>query len=177
MTREEAIRHIRDILAENNSIKPSMVVFELEKEALYMAIKALEEEPCEDCISREDAINKIEEWANGFEEGSYFSGKSVADAIRACGGIIAELPPVRPKYTDEEIDRAQAVEQAYVDKMVEMAVEELKRPKGEWIDIEYFDREWTCYRPKCPFCNEEPKEYSNYCPNCGAKLREEDPDY
>ena len=43
MTREEAIRHIRDILAENNSIKPSMVVFELEKEALYMAIKALEQ--------------------------------------------------------------------------------------------------------------------------------------
>lgn len=45
MTREEAIRHIRDILAENNSIKPSMVVFELEKEALYMAIKALEQQP------------------------------------------------------------------------------------------------------------------------------------
>ena len=66
-------------------------------------------EPCEDCISREDAINKIEEWANGFEEGGYFSGKSVADAIRACGGIIAELPPVRPKYTNEEIDRTQKI--------------------------------------------------------------------
>lgn len=45
MTTEEAISHIRDILAENNSIKPSMVVFELEKEALYMAIKALEQQP------------------------------------------------------------------------------------------------------------------------------------
>lgn len=43
MTNEEAISYIRDILAENNSIKPSMVVFELEKEALYMAIKALEQ--------------------------------------------------------------------------------------------------------------------------------------
>lgn len=53
MTTEEAIRHIRDILAENNSIKPSMVVFELEKEALYMAIKALEKEPILDKIRAE----------------------------------------------------------------------------------------------------------------------------
>ena len=53
MTNKEAIRHIRDILAENNSIKPSMVVFELEKEALYMAIKALEKEPILDKIRAE----------------------------------------------------------------------------------------------------------------------------
>ena len=62
-----------------------------------MAIKALEQQPSDDCVSREDGINKIEEWADGFEDGEYFSGKSVADAIRACGGIIAELPSVTPK--------------------------------------------------------------------------------
>lgn len=45
MNNEEAISHIRDILAENNSIKPSMVVFEAEKEALRVAIKALEQQP------------------------------------------------------------------------------------------------------------------------------------
>lgn len=55
MTNEEAIRHIRDILAENNSIKPSMVVFELEKEALYMAIKALEQEPAEWIVDTDDS--------------------------------------------------------------------------------------------------------------------------
>lgn len=64
-------------------------------------IETLEQQSCKDCISREDAINKIEEWADGFEEGGYFSGKSVADAIRACGGIIAELPPVTPKVESE----------------------------------------------------------------------------
>ena len=53
MTNKEAIRHIRDILAENNSIKPSMVVFELEKEALDMAIKALEQQPILDKIRAE----------------------------------------------------------------------------------------------------------------------------
>lgn len=55
MTREEAVVHIKDVICENNAIKPNMVVFEQEKEALYMAIKVLEQEPCEDCISREAA--------------------------------------------------------------------------------------------------------------------------
>ena len=44
MTREEAIGHIKDIICENNTIKPNIVVFEQEKEALYMAIEALEQE-------------------------------------------------------------------------------------------------------------------------------------
>ena len=45
MTREEAIVHIKDIICENNTIKPNIVVFEQEKEALYMAIEALKQEP------------------------------------------------------------------------------------------------------------------------------------
>lgn len=51
MTREEAIRHIRDVIAENNSIKPNIVTFEQEKEALYMAIEALKRKPilCSHC--------------------------------------------------------------------------------------------------------------------------------
>ena len=44
MTREEAIRHIKDIICENNTVKHSdIVVFEEEKEALKMAIEALEQ--------------------------------------------------------------------------------------------------------------------------------------
>lgn len=46
------------------------------------------------------------------------------------------------------------------------------RPTGKWIDIQYFKADDTYYRPKCPFCSVEPKEYSNYCPNCGADMRE-----
>lgn len=46
------------------------------------------------------------------------------------------------------------------------------RPTGRWIDIQYFKNDDTYYRPKCPFCSIEPKEYSNYCPNCGAKMQE-----
>lgn len=53
------------------------------------------------------------------------------EKIEKLDAEIGELPPVTPKYTDEEIDRAQAVEQAYVDKMVELAVEESRR---EWLN-------------------------------------------
>ena len=45
MTREEAIGHIKDVICENNTTKPNIVAFEQEKEALYVAIKALEQEP------------------------------------------------------------------------------------------------------------------------------------
>ena len=41
MTREEAIYHIKNVICENNTIKPNIVVFEQEKEALYMAIKTM----------------------------------------------------------------------------------------------------------------------------------------
>ena len=47
-----------------------------------------------------------------------------------------------------------------------------KAKMGRWIDIQYFKADDTYYRPKCPFCSIEPKEYSNYCPNCGAKMQE-----
>ena len=43
MTREEAIHHIMDVITENNSIAPNMVTFDLEKQALYMAIEALKQ--------------------------------------------------------------------------------------------------------------------------------------
>ena len=54
----------------------------------------------------------------------------------------------------------------------DMAIKALEQQSkiGWWIDIQYFKADDTYYRPKCPFCGIEPKEYSNYCPNCGAKM-------
>lgn len=50
MTREEAIHHIMDVITENNSIAPNMVTFDLEKQALYMAIEALKQPEIIRCI-------------------------------------------------------------------------------------------------------------------------------
>lgn len=80
----------------------------------------IEAQPCEDCISREEAINE----ADNLSLETSYDNEKVEQMLR-------DLPPVTPKYTDEEIDKAQAVEQAYVDKMVELAVEESRR---EWLN-------------------------------------------
>lgn len=82
-----------------------------------------EQQPCEDCISRDAVLNLFSKSDEYRWETTWIRRK------------IEKLPSVTPKYTDEEIDKAQLVEQAYVDKMVELAVDELKTPKAEWTPV------------------------------------------
>lgn len=134
-------------------------------------------EPCEDCISRKAELDGL---------ASIAKTEAKSDAQKALMGRVMyfteQLPPVAPKYTDEEIDRAQVAEQAYIDKMVELAVEETKRPEGKWIEI-FVETPNDPYSygfksHKCSKCEYRPLQISNYCPNCGAKmLQEEEPDY
>ena len=94
-------------------------------------------ETSQDCISRQKALDC-------FEQTNTRQGAKYA---------IETLPSVKPKYTDEEIDKAQAVEQAYVDKMVELAVEETKRPKGKWIEVlEHKDEFSSTWHYECSEC-------------------------
>lgn len=80
MTREEAIEILKSIgdKADHTNLNE-----EEHKaiEAYYMAIQALEQEPCEDCISREDAIKQC-----GFGMTSLL----IADCLR-------RLPSVTPQ--------------------------------------------------------------------------------
>lgn len=88
MIREEAIKHIKDIICENNTVKHSnIVVFEEEKEALRMAIKALSQEPCKDTISREDVIKLVE--CSGYDLQFRTDNADMCDDVR-------KLPPVTP---------------------------------------------------------------------------------
>lgn len=93
--------------------------------------RMLEAQPCEDCVSRSELQKTMDSLPlfrfvnNDHEEADdYYNCESVDMVIR-------NLPSVTPKYTDEEIDKAQAVEQAYVDKMVELAVEESRK---KWLN-------------------------------------------
>ena len=85
-------------------------------------------EPCEDCISREAVINAVCAWGTKKERNSELM-ITMAEVKQSIADILADLSSVTPKYTDEEIDKAQAAEQAYIDKMVELRVEELKNRK------------------------------------------------
>lgn len=78
MTREEAIADIRD------NIKPVVG-----GKSLEMAIKALEKQPCEDCISRKQAI---------IETYGFIRETGIDEApIKHVGTILRNLPSVTPE--------------------------------------------------------------------------------
>ena len=105
------------------------------------------QQPYNDCISREEAIRVAEQ---GQIQGYEWQFKK-----------LCTLSSVTPKYTNEEIDRAQAVEQAYVDKMVELAVEETKRPKEESV----IDKIRADIENHCGLAKENHCRYCSYCNN------------
>ena len=74
MTTEQAIIHME---IRRNQLKSSVEVKDLEEDikAFDMAIKALEQEPCEDCIPRNTVLTLINDvkQADGFREYSQYS--------------------------------------------------------------------------------------------------------
>ena len=69
MTRKEAIERIKSILEECIEDEYAVsYVTSYDADALDMAIKALKQEPCEDCISRQAAIDALNGIINRFEQ-------------------------------------------------------------------------------------------------------------
>lgn len=131
MTNEEAIADIVD------NIKPVVGGISLD-----MAIKALKQEPCEDCISRRDAIDAFESCIHelGIDDDPYNYGEMVLG--------VANLPYVTPKektgkwiYREELFDDEDKPRMAY----------------GCSI---------------CGHSIKSVHEKGNYCSNCGAKMVE-----
>lgn len=60
MTNEEAINMLHGIRADNLNLDDAYTKDKYE--ALGMAIKALEQEPCEDCISRAELLKAVDTW-------------------------------------------------------------------------------------------------------------------
>lgn len=151
MTREEAIEIIKqDIPCEHDT---DLI------EALEMAIKAFEREPCEDCISRESVRQLI---CKNNDRYGY------SDRFHEFTEECLQLPPVTPQYTDAEIQKMQELEQAEIQKAYELGKTE--QPKiGHWID--------DCGGVKCSCCGYCIDDYyyvKTYCPNCGAKMEAEE---
>ena len=82
MTREEAISRIKNHMIIHKMNEPRAILID---EALAMAIKELEQEPCEDAISRQAAIDACNQSINLFE---------AVDRIK-------ELSSIRPKAESE----------------------------------------------------------------------------
>lgn len=143
MTREEAIGHIKDVICENNTIKPNIAVFELEKEALYMAIEALEQELCEDCISRQAVIDTLDTADKFLDEDR---------TVERYKAILTEAYEVLPSVNPKEPKTGQWV----------------KTPKAVMGD----GYMWYCNKCEHQVYQDSSRPYPSekYCPNCGARM-------
>lgn len=141
MTREEM--EMRKLVRESDVIDKTNGT-ELAKAFNYLWKKYIEQEPCEDCISRQAVIDLINaDWE--------YEGLEVE---------INNLPSVTPKLetVTEFADRCRECGARY-GKL-------LKQKTGHWIL-----RDDIC---KCSNCKDISPVLHNYCPNCGAKMESED---
>lgn len=86
------------------------------------------QEPCEDAISRRTVQDYIAKYL------SQYLYNDVREAVEVIEEYIGELPPVKPQYTDAEIQKMQELEQAEIEKAYELGKAE--RPRvGHWIPV------------------------------------------
>ena len=146
--------------------------------ALDMAIEALEQEPCEDAVSREMIMRHYD--SGEYKHVNHISRNGLLDYIE-------QLPSVTPKLAECEdaVSRRaaiDAVKMAIIRSEQEYAVEALEKippitPKprtGEWIPM--FDGKFHggAYWFKCSECSRVVPDVRNggwnFCPECGAKM-------
>ena len=158
MTRKEALERIKIILEECIEDEDAVsYVTSYDADALDMAIKALKQEPCEDCISRQAAIDVLRTCYDT-ETVTYTNGNEYIDYDQALD-LLNSLPTVQPEPS---------IPLSWIEKPVIHA---------HWISCENETGEGS-NTYKCSACGEiqmlidgTPKDNGwAYCPHCGAKM-------
>lgn len=153
MTREEAIKALRV----NTNIGYGVVIEIQEwdfigtreiKEALNMAIEALSAEPCEDCISRAEAIKALE----------------YNLSVEADGGL--------DKYRTVIKDLLNAIYNTQKAQIEALPSVQPIRPKGKWTETTVRGSMSLV----CSECGADLGSIceTNFCPTCGADMRGEE---
>ena len=133
-----------------------------ERQALDLAIKALEERPQGDLISREALKKAIEQIAQDYVDDNFFWAKLF--------DLIDNAPTVEANSIidglNNEIDDLSENLAWYINERNRLLKE--RRPQGEWIIVK--DKKWGD-NVKCPFCEKELAGTDlNFCCKCGARL-------
>ena len=140
MTREEAISNARDVLEEATRTENAVCYVTLDdKEWIEMAIEALSAEPCEDCISRAEAIKALEYNLSVEADGGLDKYRTVIkDLLNAIYNTqkkaIEDLPSIQPKPKTDVLDKIRAEIHA----TAELHEDGDYYLRDEWID-EIFD--------------------------------------
>lgn len=153
-------------------------------EANTMAIEVLGQQPCEDCISRKEAIKEFQVYRE------YDSNRTNDDWVDRIELVLADLPSVTPIISQKEtvedcISRADVLALAEKGTLVSngnyksvcKAINELPsvqstRPKGKWLAAE--NEEMNIVGYYCSSCDlpMETEDKTAFCPNCGVRMAE-----
>lgn len=123
-----------------------------------MAIKALEQELCDDCISRQAVLDYAKDTCLDLD--SFDDTEVFCDEIKL-------LPSVSPQEPCSNCCNGNQIEKAKLCQKSYLAGMEHKPKTGQWID--------DCGGAKCSCCGYCIDDYyyvKTYCPNCGAKMQE-----
>lgn len=189
MTLDEAIKELRE--ASDSEVRYGDKEHHYNEvmrrvEAFDMAIEALEQQPCEDCISRTELLSKID------AERKYLLNLKMDGAehiiVHHARRIIEDMPPVTPQRDNSVLERVgdcisrkaaiehreilkdkqgtgyQAVKTKYIRELPPVT----PQPKmGRWMHP--YKSDIACECSEChiqmPITN-----YFKYCPNCGARM-------
>lgn len=149
MTREEARKTIDDILAcfGNKPEDGTYVLTQLDAKDMREAIKVLEQQPCEDTISRQAVKDKYREnYASHLKDDKrgIDLSKYMEEPYKSFCKFIDSIPPVTPK------------------------------PKmGHWL-VKGQDAYCSTCNIESAYNPFGASEFSDYCPHCGAKMESED---
>lgn len=150
MTREETIKYLKKMKDECNDTFHK-VRYVTREEAIEMAIKALEQEPCEDAISREELLKAIDTWDR--------FGVDDTNSLFRLDNL--SLPHYVPYIHYDDVIKC-------IKGMPSVNPQEPKA--GHWID----HQEGRWIYAKCSECGEIHDTASNYCPSCGCLMDKND---
>lgn len=110
MTREEAINFGKMFLEVNEDSKNSSTY-----EFIDMALKLFKQEPCEDCISRAQAINELQKICDDCD--SDYCGCCRIDTdgtyLDSAKKMLKRLPSVKPKQKTDDINKSNFSQEQY----------------------------------------------------------------
>ena len=148
MKRKEAIEYGKMWLELQEDCKDSNTY-----EFFKMAIKALEQEPCEDIVSRAE-IKKIAKEMYLEVANMELDVNTISDCIACTSSKCREV-------LERKLQALPSVKQQ-------------ETRKGHWIEHPHeWGTNWEYSLYECSECNEYEVGDSDFCPNCGAYLREE----
>ena len=150
MTREEAIEFGKMWLELQEDYKESNTY-----EFFKIAIEALKQEPCKDAISRQE-VKKIAKEMYLEVANMKLDVSTISDCISYTSSKCREV-------LENKLQALPSVKQ-----------QEPRKRKGHWIEHPHeWGTNWEYSMYECSECNEYTVGDSDFCPNCGADMREE----